>query len=338
MTENHPFTASGLTSPSPKGRRPLLSIITPAFNEELNLPGLHARVSAVADTLEADIEWIVVDDHSRDRTFEVAAQLANQDPRLHVIRLARNSGSHNAVYCGFEFSNGDCAVILAADLQDPPETIGPMLERWRQGAQVVWAVRSAAPQVTAFDRRFARWYYQIMRRWAQMDNIGPTGADVVLIDKSVVKALMRFGERNLSIFALISWMGYRQSSVTYEKQNRVHGESGWTFRKKLTLAVDSITSFTFLPVRFFSALGILTAILGFAYAAVVVARAILGIPVEGWSSLMVAVLVLGGTQLLMLGVLGEYLWRALQEARGRPRYLVEAIVSKSAVFDREKHS
>ena len=303
----------------------LITIVTPAFNEEQNLPKLHARLKSLAIGCRGTIEWIIVDDHSSDRTFQVASELAATDGRVRVLRLARNSGSHNAVFCGLHHAKGRCAVLIAADLQDPPELSLEMLEHWRDGTQVVWGVRAAASQPDWAGRLLARIYWYVMRRWAGLDNMAANGADMVLLDRTVIDALSRFGERNLSIFALISWIGFRQVSIPYEKQNRIHGRSGWTLQKKLKMAIDSITSFSFMPVRFFSTLGIFFALLGFLYASLITGRLLIyGSPVEGWASLMVAVLVIGGLQLLMLGVLGEYLWRTLDEARARPRFLLEA--------------
>jgi dolichol-phosphate mannosyltransferase len=303
----------------------VVSILTPAYNEELNLRPLYEAVVEASKDFGCSFEWIIVDDHSADRTFEVAAGIAATDPRVHVIRLSRNAGSHNALFCAFEHTRGDCAAILAADLQDPPETISALIARWREGAQVVWAARASAPQVSSFDRIFARLYWWMTRKWLGLEDTAPTGADMVLLDAVVVKALSQFAERSVSIFALLTWMGFRQTTITYEKQHRLHGHSGWTARKKLKLVVDSVVSFSFLPVRLFSALGILSALLGFLYAVFIIIRTLThATPVEGWSSLMVVVLLIGGLQLLMLGVLGEYLWRALQETRARPRYLIEA--------------
>lgn len=317
--------------------QPTISVLTPAFNEEHNLPLLYHALVAASAQFGKDFEWVIVDDHSEDKTFEVASGLAKADERVRVLRLARNSGSHNALWCGFEHTRGRCVVIVAADLQDPPETIALMLERWRNGAQVVWAVRTRQPQSTATDRFFARTYWWMMRRLARLPDVAPTGADMVMIDLTVVQALRRFAERNVSIFALITWMGFRQTSITYDKQPRLHGRSGWTMRKKLKLVIDSIVSFTFLPVRFFSALGIISALLGFIYAAFIIARTLaFGTPVEGWSSLMVIILLLSGLQLLMLGVLGEYVWRSLQEARARPRYLIESMTGGGALCETDE--
>jgi polyisoprenyl-phosphate glycosyltransferase len=169
-----------------------------------------------------------------------------------------------------------------------------------------------------------------MRNIVGMKEMPATGADFFLLDRKVVDAFSQFGEAHVSILALITWLGFRQESIPYDKEERVHGRSGWTLKKKLKLVVDSVTSFSYLPIRFMSYLGSIIALLGFAYAAVVVANALNGAPIQGWSSLIVVVLVLGGIQMLMMGVLGEYVWRALDESRRRPRYIVEAVTERLA--------
>ena len=214
-------------------------------------------------------------------------------------------------------------MTLVADMQDPPRVVLDMIDEWKGGAQVVWAVRDKPSQETATSRLFGKAYYQLLSKWAKLD-MPPTGSDMVLLDRAAIDGLIRFRELNLAIFPLIAWMGYRQASVVFAKQSRVKGASGWTLRKRIKLVADSLISFTFLPVRFFSLAGMSSAVLGFLYAAVIVVRYATGHIIEGWSSIMVAVLVFSGVQLLMLGVLGEYLWRTLGEARGRPRYLIEA--------------
>ena len=308
-------------------RRPLLTVVTPAYNEAGNLPFLHERLRVVLERLDLDWEWIVVDDHSADETFAVIADIAKRDPRVYGIRLARNCGAHTALTCGLHRAEGDCAVIMAADLQDPPETLPALLTEWRAGAQVVWAVRASREGEKLSTVGFARWYYFLMRRVVGIRQMPATGADFFLIDRRVVDAFRQFNEGNVSVMALITWMGFRQATITYNKQARLHGRSGWSLGKKLKLAVDSVTSFTYLPIRIMSYLGFAVAMCGFLYAGYVIVDFLSGISVPGWSSLIVAVLVIGGIQMLMMGVLGEYLWRALDEARGRPRYLVEATVS-----------
>jgi dolichol-phosphate mannosyltransferase len=308
--------------------RPLLSVITPSYNEERNLPALFERLKAVLDdpALGVDWEWIVIDDHSADSTFAVAAKLAESDSRVRVLRFSRNFGSHAGIACGIDHARGTCSVVMAADLQDPPETIPALLRKWRDGAQVVWAVRAARPGETAGTLAFARLYYMMMRRVVGLTSMPATGADFFLLDGRVMAAIRSSGERNVSILANIAWMGFRQGQITYDKQARAEGQSGWTLAKKVKLVIDSLTSLSYLPIRAMSVLGLGIAVCGILYSVVVLFNAVFGHPVEGWSSLMVAVLLLGGVQMLMLGTLGEYIWRSLDESRKRPRYLIEDAV------------
>jgi dolichol-phosphate mannosyltransferase len=302
-------------------------VVTPAYNEMDNLPVLYERLIQVLESLDFEWEWIIVDDHSNDATFSIIAGIAGKDPRVRGIRLARNSGAHNATMCGLEHVRGDCAVLMAADLQDPPDMLPALLQKWQAGAQVVWATRARRHGEKASTLAFARLYYLLMRWFVGIKDMPATGADFFLVDRQVVRALREFNEQNVSIHALITWMGFRQATITYTKHARLHGHSGWSLEKKLKLAVDSVTSFTYLPIRLMSYLGFITAFAGFGYASLVVANALAGHPVHGWSSLMVVVLVFSGIQMLMMGVLGEYLWRALDESRRRPRYLVEELVN-----------
>ena len=304
--------------------KPTLSIVVPAYHEAENLPLLHERLAVVFDATDVIWELIVVDDHSGDETFGVIQKLSSQDARVRGYRLARNFGSHMAIACGLEQARGDCAVVMAADLQDPPEVIPELLNKWQAGDQVVWAVRAEREGQGRSAQGFSGLYYWIMRRIVGLREMPSTGADFFLIDRRVIDSLADLNENNVSIFAMITWMGFRQSEVSYDKQARLHGSSGWSLEKKLKLVVDSVTAFTYLPIRLMSYVGFGVALLGFIYAIIVVVNALLGRPPEGWSSIMVVVLVVGGIQMVMMGVLGEYLWRALDEARRRPRYIVEA--------------
>jgi dolichol-phosphate mannosyltransferase len=308
----------------PSQDSPTLSIVTPAWNEAQNLPVLYQRLCALLDPLAIAWEWIVVDDHSRDGTFEVVLSIARTDSRVHGLRFSRNSGSHIGITCGLHQARGACAVIMAADLQDPPETLPQLLDEWHTGAQVVWAVRAKREGEKASTIGFSRLYYWIMRQVVGMKEMPSTGADFFLMDRVVLDAFREFNETNTSILALITWMGFRQSFISYDKKARLHGTSGWNLEKKLKLVVDSITAFTYVPIRAITYFGFMFAMIGFAYAAFVLINAMNGTPPQGWTSLMIVVLVLGGFQMLMMGILGEYLWRALDEARRRPRYLIEA--------------
>jgi glycosyltransferase involved in cell wall biosynthesis len=309
----------------------MISIVTPAFNESRNLPLLYERICATMESLGLDWEWIVVDDHSADDTFSVITRLAERDRRVRGIRFTRNFGAHTAVTCGLHQARGDCVASLAADLQDPPEVLPELLDQWRAGVKVVWAARGVREGEKATTLGFSRLYYWVMRSIVGMKEMPATGADFFLLDRTVVEAFSRFSESNVSTLALITWMGFRQATIMYDKGARVHGRSGWSLKKKLKLVVDSVTSFSYVPIRFMSYLGFAVAFAGFLYAGLVILNFLRGAPVEGWSSLMVVVLLLGGLQMVMMGVLGEYLWRALDESRRRPRYIIEAATTDGHV-------
>jgi dolichol-phosphate mannosyltransferase len=311
------------TSSPPPGRAQL-SVITPAYREEKNLPVLYQRLRNVLAGIGMDWEWIIVDDHSDDGTYAVAAALAAQDEHVGALRLSRNFGSHMAVICGLDGAAGDCAVIMAADLQDPPELIPDLLEPWRAGHHIVWAVRAGREGEDRGTLAFSRLYYWLLRRVVRLPGIPATGADFFLIDRKVMEVVRALKERNASLLALIAWAGFTQTTITYQKQARLHGNSGWTLAKKIKMVIDSIASFSFLPIRAISGLGLIIAACGFFYAMAVIVNSILGRPIQGWSSLMVAVLILGGSQIVMIGVLGEYIWRTLDEIRRRPKYIIEA--------------
>jgi glycosyltransferase involved in cell wall biosynthesis len=301
-----------------------LSIVVAAFNEEGNLPLLYQRVLALDwNRLGLGLELLFVDDHSQDRTPRVLADLAARDPRVRVLRFSRNFGSHKAFTAGLEHCTGDAAVILAADLQDPPETIPALVEKWRAGARVVWAQRADREGESLATRLCSRLYYFLMRRFAEV-RPPPKGADFLLVDREVIAALKAAPEKHTSLLSLIQWMGFDQDQIDYTKEARHSGSSKWTLRKKFKLAVDSFVSFSYAPVRLMSAVGLGFALTGFLYALLIIGRSLVhGIPVQGWASLMCVLLIVSGVQLVMLGVLGEYLWRAFDEVRGRPRYIVE---------------
>jgi polyisoprenyl-phosphate glycosyltransferase len=310
-----------------------LSVIVPCFNEAQNLAGLYKRVCDVAAQEKISLEIIFVDDHSADGTYEIAARLSDADERVRVIRLARNEGSHIACVCGLEHSKGRAAVLLAADLQDPPEVIPQLLRHWRAGAQVVWATRAEYKGRNTLERIFPWAFNFVMARILGNDLITQNGADFFLIDRVAIAALLQHHERNLNLFATVAWLGFDQRAVSYVKEARAYGKSGWTLRKKLKLAVDSIAAFTYFPIRAMSLLGIGVTSLGFIYCAVIVANYLFGRPVEGWTSIMVVLLIMGGLQITILGVLGEYLWRTFDEARRRPRYNVERATRVSEFAD-----
>jgi polyisoprenyl-phosphate glycosyltransferase len=295
----------------------VISLITPAFNEGSNLPMLHERLTSVFRQL--DWEWIIVDDHSRDNTFEVIERLVAIDPRVRGIRLAYNSGSHLAFTCGLRHASGEVAALMVADLQDPPELLIQMLERWRSGVQVVWAVRRHQPG----DGSGTQLYYWIMRNLVGMNDMPATGADFFLVDRVVIDAFLAAADRHVSIFALMMWLGFRREFIQYDKQPRTRGRSGWTLAKKLKLVVDSIVGFSDFPIWWLTYAGV-AALVAALVPAIVAVVAYSGLNA---ALLLLAALVIGlfGCHLIALAILGHYVWRGLDAARKRPLYSIEAV-------------
>jgi polyisoprenyl-phosphate glycosyltransferase len=308
----------------------MISILTPAFNESVNLEALHVRLTQTMAQLGEEWEWLIVDDHSRDDTFDVVRRLALIDSHVRGIRLARNRGSHVAITCGLHHVRGDAAVMMASDLQDPPETLGGLLQKWRGGAQVVWATRREQPG-SETHAGFASIYYWIMRNVVGMTEIPARGADFFLVDRVVIDAFRRCDEQHVSVFALITWLGFRQEYIEYDKQPRAAGRSGWTIARKIKLVVDSITAFSDAPIK-------ACWLTGAALMAIGLLSIVIGLTV--FESLQAAVVVLlgaiaGGTGLVLcaLAMVGEYVWRALDQSRRRPLYLIEATAGPTVAFD-----
>jgi len=309
--------------------KPLVAIVVPVHNEKDNLARFHEEVSAVMRQLgDYDWEFVFVDDGSRDGSFEILRTLRERDERVTALRFPRNFGSHVAIAAGIDHSKGDAAVIMAADLQDPPLLIKDFVARWREGFDVVWGARSGRD-----DGKMRGWamnrFYSLVRRIA-IPNYpkGGTGS-FCLISKPVMEAFRQMNERNRLTFGLIAWAGFRETQVPYHRPRRLVGASSWTMGKMLKAAVDTFVSFSFLPIRAISYFGLLVSLLSFLFGFyVLVNKLFFGTHVEGWTSVMLAVLLLGGVQLVMIGVLGEYLWRALDEARARPLYIIERTLGR----------
>jgi dolichol-phosphate mannosyltransferase len=304
--------------------RPLVAIVVPVFDERDNLRRFHEAVTDVMRSL-ADYDWefVFVDDGSGDGSFEVLNALRAHDDRVLALRLPRNFGSHVAIAAGIDYCRGDAVVVMAADLQDPPALIRDFVDRWRAGFHVVWGARTGRD-----DGRLRSWamsmFYRLVRRFAiPTYPKGGTGS-FCLISRPVIDAFRQYHERNRLTFGLIAWSGFRETCVPYHRPRRLVGSSSWTVRRMLKAAIDTFVSFSFLPIRTISFLGLLVSFLSFVFGFyVVINKLFFGTRVEGWTSVMLAVLLLGGVQLLMIGVLGEYLWRILDEARARPLYIVE---------------
>ncbi len=301
-----------------------MSIITPAYREADNLPVLYQRLCRTLDAAGVAWEWLIVDDCSPDATFAVLENLAGQDARIRGFRLSRNSGSHRAILCGLHQALGDWMVVMASDLQDPPEFLPILLAKRSDASDIVWAVRRHRIGESLGDRFFSKLYYFVMRCVMGLKVMPSTGADYFMINRKAVEALKQFRECQ-NLFGLVAWMGFRQDSVLYDKQARLHGKSGWTLQKKMALVWDSISQFSDLPLQWIAGLGGLLIFAG-----------CLGL-FSGNPTLSFFML-LTGIQLAALGVLGQYVWRILEAARSRPLYLIEQTTSSVSISSRQSLS
>ena len=301
--------------------RELVSVVVPVYFNAESLPRLAERLRAVADAADHDLEVIFVDDGSRDESWDRIVEIARAWPAARGLRLTRNFGSQMAIVAGLSEARGAAAAVLSADLQEPPELMPDMVAAWRRGATAVLAVRRSRPEGWT-TRAAAGFYYRILRRLAFAE-MPAGGFDCFLIGRPAIDFLVEGGETNVSLPGLLLWAGFPTALVPYDRVAREAGESRWTFAKKLKLFVDSVIAFSYAPLRWMSLAGAVLALLAFAYTAFLVAYKFLhDQPIQGWTSLMVALTFFSGVQLLSLGVLGEYLWRTLDAARARKRFLI----------------
>ncbi len=303
--------------------KPRYSVVVPCFNEEGVLHELYRRVKQVMDQTGESWELVLVNDGSHDRTSEIMRELRAADPRIKVVDFARNFGHQIAFTAGVDFAQGDAVVVIDADLQDPPELILEMIERWQAGYEVVYAVRTERRGETWFKEFTAKLFYRIIYRITDVDIPLDTG-DFRLMDRKVVEAMKQMKERHRFIRGMTSWVGFRQTGVAYVRQERFAGETHYPFRKMFKFALDAITGFSYLPLQLATYLGFAIAGLSAVAALIVVyARLFVGTtPFYGQATTLVSVLFLGGVQLITLGIIGEYLGRIYDEVKGRPLYLV----------------
>ncbi|HEB65957.1 MAG TPA: glycosyltransferase [Chloroflexi bacterium] len=301
---------------------PTLSIIAPIYNEYENLPELYRRVKEVMENAGETWELVLVDDGSTDGSTERIRELARQDKRVRPVIFARNFGHQLAVTAGLDYSRGDAVVIIDADLQDPPELIPEMLAKWREGYEVVYAVREAREGETWFKKVTAAAFYRLINRITSV-NIPVDTGDFRLLDRKVVNVLNRMRERHRFLRGMSVWVGFRQTGVTYKRAPRFAGETKYPLRKMLKFASDAITGFSYLPLQLATYLGFVSAGLSIIAIPIVVALRMTGSQAfHGQATTLIAVLFLGGVQLISLGILGEYVGRLYDEAKGRPLYIV----------------
>ncbi len=302
--------------------QPELSIVVPLYNEEENLDALFSRLLNVLDELNMAYEIICINDGSRDRTLEGAITYSQQNPNIKVINLSRNFGKEIALTAGIDYSCGQAVIPIDADLQDPPELIVQLVEKWQEGFDVVYATRKSRQGETWLKRFTANAFYRVIGKMSKVSIPQNTG-DFRLLDRQVVEALKRFPERNRFMKGLFSWVGFRQTSILFDRDPRHQGLTSWSMWKLWNFALDGITSFSLIPLKLWTYVGLSFASFAFFYASFLIIRTLLhGVDVPGYASLMVFVLFLGGVNLIGLGVLGEYLGRVYEEVKERPLYLV----------------
>lgn len=300
-----------------------ISIVVPVYFNSATLPTLVSRVeAALKGRFKPDeIEIVLVDDGSGDDSFKVIRELTAKHPSVVGVRLSRNFGSNCAILAGLTYATGRAACVLSADLQDPPEFIPELISAWEAGSQVVVAARKSRKD-PFLSKLVANFTNRLFRRFVFKD-YPPQGFDFMLIDRAVIDILTKLMEKNSYIFGQALWVGFRRSVIYYDREEREHGRSRWTLAKKCKYFVDIFTAFSYLPLRASSLLGFLLAASGFLYAAfIAVLRWQGGVPVPGWSALTIIVLLASGFQLIILGILGEYVWRTLDEVRRRPPFIV----------------
>ncbi len=302
---------------------PKLTVVVPAYNESEGLREFHARVSAVLDGLDLDTEVLYVDDGSRDDTWDIMCALRDADPRVSTLRLARNFGKELALTAGLDHVDADAAVVIDADLQDPPELIPTFVQHWREGYDVVYGTRASRAGETGFKKLTASGFYRVMEKLSSTPIPRDTG-DFRLLSRRALDALGQVRERQRFMKGLFTWVGFRQLPVVYHRDPRHAGETKWNYWKLWNFAIEGITSFSGAPLKLATYFGLLTAVVAFAFGLWVLGKAVLfGDPVRGYPSLMVVVLFIGGAQLMALGVIGEYLGRLYVEAKQRPLYLID---------------
>lgn len=306
---------------------PKISIITPCYFNELNIPIYAIRLIENEALFPKNVtfEYILIDDGSKDLTWGEMERFYDQYPdKVKIIKLVRNFSSTNAVFAALKFATGDCNVIISADLQDPPELIPKMLDYWLKGHKLVLAHRKGRDE-PLFQRFISNLTHSLIRKYG-LSNLPHGGFDLNLFDKEIKETLLSLNEKNSYFPYLLMWLGYDFVTIPYVRQRRELGHSTYTLSKKIKAFVDSFVAFSFFPIRVISLLGLIMGVLALVYGILVIGKKLLGIhSPSGWSSMMVVLLFTSAFQMLGLGIVGEYVWRTLEAARGRPNYLIEKV-------------
>ena len=301
-----------------------ISILIPAYNEELVLDKLFTRLGNLAnDNKDYDFEFLFVNDGSKDKTLQIIKDYAEADDRVSYINLSRNFGKEIGMIAGFDYVTGDATVVIDADLQDPPELIPEMIKLWEEGYDDVYAKRKSREGESWFKKFTSKMYYKTLQRVTHVPIQEDTG-DFRLLDRRVVEAIKQFRDTQRNAKAIFSWVGFNKKEILYDRDERVAGETKWSYPKLINLAIDGITSFTTAPLRLSTYIGAMVAFIAFVYLLYIVFRTIFfGIDLAGYPSTIAIILFLGGVQLLSLGIIGEYVGRIFNETKQRPLYLIE---------------
>lgn len=306
------------------------SIVVPVYFNELNLPDTVPQLLALSDHLPGyNLELVFVEDGSLDRSLILLMDYQRQFPEIiKVVKLTRNFGTMAALQAGLTVATGNCVGVIAADLQDPPELFLDMIQHWEKGTKAIFAVR-ADREESLLQKSFSNLYYTLISRFA-IAGYPAGGFDFFLADRQVIDNVNKIQEKNTNILSLIFWMGYQAVFIPYVRRKRTKGKSRWTLAKKVKLFIDTFVSFSYFPIRLFSFFGIIYALFSFAYGVFIfISWLSFGIQVQGWVPMMLVLTFTAGLQMTLLGILGEYLWRTLDEARGRPLYIIDAIYADS---------
>jgi glycosyltransferase involved in cell wall biosynthesis len=305
----------------------LVSIVVPVYNEAEVIGEMYRRLTGVASAFAGlEYELVVVDDGSRDESYRALRDIAETDPRLRVLKLSRNFGHQTAITAGVDVARGDAIVIIDADLQDPPEVIPEMIACWQEGFDVVYGVRAKRSGETMMKLATASMFYRMLTRMTNISIPVDTG-DFRLMSRRAADQLRVMREKDRFVRGLVSWIGFRQTRVTYQREARFAGKTKYPFRKMLKFAIDGLTSFSTAPLKLATWMGYLASAFAFIYLGTVFVQKALGKTVEGWATIMVAMLFMGGVQLICLGIMGEYIGRIFTEAKQRPLYVIEEFIN-----------
>ena len=305
-----------------------ISIIVPVYFNEKNLESLYENLyENVFQKIDCDYELIFVDDGSKDKSYEVLCELAKKDNKIKLIKLSRNFGSHAAILAGLSNATGSCATSISADLQDPPTIIISMYEKWLKGSKVVLAVRKDREE-SFIQKAFSNFYYNVIRKIA-LPSMPKGGFDCFLIDKKVINIIKNMEEKNTTLMGQILWCGFKTETIYYIRKKRDVGKSRWTISKKVKLFLDSILSFSYFPIRFISLIGLISSSVAFIWLIyILIVKFTINIVTPGWTTLILVVLLSFGLMFIMLGIIGEYLWRTFDASRNRPVYIIEELFDK----------